>query len=107
MIDVRPVGYPIGWLVTALGASMALPMVADLLTGNGNADVFATTAILTGLVGVLMALACSRRERKPLGRREGFLLTAGIWVVFPVFGALPFWLGAPGAEERLRQIGAR
>ena len=31
MIDVRPVGYLIGWLVAALGASMAVPMLADLV----------------------------------------------------------------------------
>ena len=98
MIDVRPVGYLIGWLVTALGASMALPMAADLVTGDGNAQVFATTAILTGLVGVLMALACSRRDRTPLTRQQGFLLTTGIWVIFPLFGALPFCLGAPRAS---------
>ena len=98
MIDVRPVGYLIGWLVTALGASMALPMAADLVTGDGNAQVFATTAILTGLVGVLMAFACSRRDRRPLTRQQGFLLTTGIWVIFPLFGALPFCLGAPRAS---------
>jgi trk system potassium uptake protein TrkH len=98
MIDVRPVGYLMGWLVTALGASMALPMAADLLTGDSNAQVFATTAIVTVVVGVLMALACSRRDRRPLGRQQGFLLTTGIWVVFPLFGALPFWLGAPLAS---------
>ena len=71
MIDIRPVGYLIGWLVTALGASMALPMAADSFTGDGNAQVFATTAILTGLVGVLMALACSRRDRTPLDPAAG------------------------------------
>ena len=98
MIDVRPVGYLIGWLTTALGASMAVPMLADLATGNRNAHVFATTAILTVVVGVLMALACSRRDGRPLGRQQGFLLTTGIWVVFPLFGALPFWFGAPRAS---------
>ena len=45
-----------------------------------------------------MALACSRREPRPLGRQQGFLLTTGIWVVFPLFGALPFWFGAPHAS---------
>jgi len=98
MIDVRPVGYLIGWLVAALGASMTLPMLADLLTGNGNAYVFATTAILTVLIGALMTLACSRRGHAVIGRQQGFLLTTGIWVVFPAFGALPFWLGAPHAS---------
>ena len=98
MIDVRPVGYFIGWLVAALGASMMLPMLADLLTGSENAHVFATTAILTVVFGVLMSLACARGGQTTIGRQQGFLLTTGIWVVFPAFGALPFWLGAPRAS---------
>lgn len=98
MIDVRPVGYLIGWLVAAFGASMTLPMTADLLTGHGNAQVFATTAILTVVAGIVMVLACSGRATRLLGRQQGFLLTTAIWVVFPAFGALPFWFGAPRAS---------
>jgi len=98
VIDVRPVGYLMGWLVASLGASMALPMLADLLHGNRNAHVFATTAILTVVVGALISLSCSGRGHTAIGRQQGFLLTTGIWVVFPAFGALPFWLGAPHAS---------
>jgi hypothetical protein len=34
MIDIRPVGYVIGWLVAALGLSMILPLMADMLAGQ-------------------------------------------------------------------------
>lgn len=98
MIDVRPVGYLTGWLVAAFGVSMILPMLADITAANGNASVFATTAIISVVVGVLTALACGTGGHAELGRQQGFLLTTALWVVFPALGALPFWLGAPRAS---------
>jgi trk system potassium uptake protein TrkH len=98
MIDIRPVGHLIGWLLVVLGASMVLPMIADMTAGRQNALVFATTAILTIVVGAVMAVACASQDRRPIGRRQSFLLATGIWAVFPFFGALPFWFGAPHAN---------
>ena len=34
MIDIRPVGYVLGWLTLLLGALMAVPMVFDLYEGD-------------------------------------------------------------------------
>ena len=34
MIDIRPVGYIIGWLVLLLGALMLPPLLLDLLDGD-------------------------------------------------------------------------
>ncbi len=98
MIDLRPVGYVIGWLVAALGASMVLPMIADLAGGHPQSRVFAATAILTVVCGVLTALACQSEDPRRMGVQQSFLLATGVWVVFPVFGALPFWFGAPQAS---------
>lgn len=98
MIDVRPVGYVIGWLVAALGLAMILPMAADLAAGRGNAAAFATSGILTVVAGILMVLSCAGRRRRGLSVQQSFLLATGIWVVFPVFGALPFMLGEPDAS---------
>ncbi|HMQ94930.1 MAG TPA: TrkH family potassium uptake protein [Amaricoccus sp.] len=98
MVDVRPVGYLVGWLVTALGLSMALPLVADLAAGSANARVFATTAILVIVSGAVLAFACSSGASARMGVQESFLLATGTWAVFPIFGALPFWFGAPQAS---------
>jgi trk system potassium uptake protein len=98
MIDIRPVAYVIGWLVAALGLSMILPLAADMLAGQGHAAVFATSGILTLVAGTLMVLACAGRDRSGLSVQQSFMLASGIWIVFPVFGALPFMLGEPGAD---------
>ena len=45
-----------------------------------------------------MALACANGSHDRLSLQQIFLLTTGVWVVLPVFGALPLWFGAPEAR---------
>ena len=98
MFDLRPVGYVIGLLVAALGATMLLPLAADLMASNGHWPAFAEAAILTMLVGGLTALACANAVQEGLSRRQTFLLTTSVWLALPVAGALPFVLGATEAR---------
>ncbi|MGR3541088.1 MAG: TrkH family potassium uptake protein [Hasllibacter sp.] len=98
MIDLRPPLYVIGLLVAALGASMLLPMAADLAEGNGEWGVFLSSAVITTLSGALIALACSNAVTRKLSLQQTFLLTTGVWMALPVFAAIPFVLGAPQAS---------
>lgn len=98
MIDLRPVGYVIGLLVTVLGATMLVPMLTDLAVGNGEWPVFAISLVLTCLTGGLLALTCENGAGEGLTIQQTFLLTTGVWLVLPVYGALPFWLGATEAR---------
>ncbi|MGJ8612056.1 MAG: TrkH family potassium uptake protein [Octadecabacter sp.] len=93
MIDLRPVGYVIGLLVAALGATMFAPLLADLVAGNGHWPVFLESAVITILVGGLVALACQNGVSSGLSIRQTFLLTTMVWLTLPLFGALPFMLG--------------
>ena len=97
MVDIRPVGYVVGLLVTVLGAAMLLPMALDLAARNGEWHVFAEAGILTVLSGGLMALACANGVGPRLSIQQTFLLTSGVWLALPVFGAIPFVLGATEA----------
>ena len=97
MIDLRPVGYVIGLLVAALGASMAVPMAADLVARNGQWTVFFESGVVTFLFGSLLALACANAVRDRLTLQQTFILTTFVWVALPLFGAIPFLLGAPQA----------
>lgn len=98
MIDVRPVGYVIGYLVAALGATMFVPMTIDLAYHNGHWPIFFESAVITVLVGALLALACSNSFRDRLTLQQTFLLATGVWVALPLFGAIPFLLGEPEAR---------
>ncbi|MFD0982492.1 TrkH family potassium uptake protein [Tropicimonas aquimaris] len=97
MLDIRPVGYVIGLLVATLGVTMLLPLGLDLVAGNGHWPAFAESAILTILTGGLVALACRNAVQEGLSLRQTFLLTTGVWAAAPLFGALPFMLGATNA----------
>lgn len=98
MLDIRPVGYILGWLVMLLGALMAVPMVFDLFAGDPNASAFAVSAVLTIVCGAAVAVACADREPPKLSLRQGFLLTTTAWAVFPAIAALPLIIGAPGLD---------
>jgi trk system potassium uptake protein TrkH len=95
MIDIRPVGYILGWLVLVLGLLMLVPFAVDLREGDVNAEAFALSAVLTIVVGAAVAVACAENRKPSLTLRQGFLLTTGSWAVFPAAGALPMMLGAP------------
>ncbi|MBS9718884.1 TrkH family potassium uptake protein [Pseudohalocynthiibacter aestuariivivens] len=98
MFDLRPVGYVIGLLVACLGVSMLLPMALDLADGNAHWPIFLECAIITALTGGLIALACVNGVQQGLTIQQTFLLTTGVWVALPLFGALPFTFGATDAR---------
>ncbi|MEP5729243.1 MAG: TrkH family potassium uptake protein [Sulfitobacter sp.] len=97
MLDLRPVGYVVGLLVAVLGVAMILPMVVDLAEGRGHWVVFAESCLITTLAGGMIALACANGVPEGLTIQQTFLLTTGVWLMLPVFGALPFMMGETGS----------
>ncbi|ABG31550.1 TrkH family potassium uptake protein [Roseobacter denitrificans] len=98
MLDLRPVGYVIGLLVAVLGAAMVLPMMIDIAEGRAHWPVFLQSALFTVLAGGLIAVACSNGVKEGLTIQQTFILTTGVWVALPLFGAIPFVLGATEAR---------
>lgn len=98
MLDLRPVGYVIGLLVAVLGVAMLLPMLVDIAEGRAHWPVFLQSALITVLSGGLIALACSNGVKEGLTIQQTFLLTTGVWLALPLFGALPFVFGATEAR---------
>jgi trk system potassium uptake protein TrkH len=98
MIDLRPVGYVIGLLLAALGMTMLVPMLADVVAGNGHGWTFVESAIVTVVAGGLLALACANGVSERLSIQQTFLLASGVWLALPLFGAIPFMIGATEAR---------
>ena len=98
MLDLRPVGYVIGLLVASLGLTMLAPLAADLMADNEHWFVFFESAVITVVTGGLIAVACSNGVTQGLSLRQTFLLTSLVWLTLPVFGAIPFVLGATEAS---------
>lgn len=95
-LDVRPIFYVIGALLSVIATAMVAPMIADLAAGQEDWRVFAASSALTLFFGVLLMLM-NRTERIALSLRQTFILTTFAWIVVGAFAALPFTL----AEQRL------
>lgn len=79
----------IGWLLMIEALFMLFPTAACVCYGESDWLPFLLTSLGTGLTGY--ALARFIRVGHPhMGKRDGFLLTASVWVVFSVFGMIPF-----------------
>ncbi|MGS4944734.1 TrkH family potassium uptake protein [Meridianimarinicoccus sp. RP-17] len=102
MIDFRPVGYVIGLLTAVLGVTMLAPMALDLRMGNGNWWAFLMSGAISVAAGGTTAIACANGARDKLSLQQIFLLTTGIWVVAPMFGAMPLFFG----DTQLRVVDA-
>lgn len=95
MIDIRPIAHVMGWLVLFMAALMLVPAALDLVDRRDDGYAFLLSAGMSGLIGGLVTLATSNHTGRGLDTRQAFLLTGAIWVILPVFGALPFLLGPP------------
>lgn len=98
MIDPRPVLHILGLVLAMLGLTMLAPMMLDLLHHDRNWHGFFEAAMETTLTGILLAIATNGISSQGLNTRQAYLLTAGIWVLIPLFAALPFLQGVPHAS---------
>jgi trk system potassium uptake protein len=96
MVDLRPVAYVIGRILIVLAILMLAPAIIDWRAGLENGMAFLQSAAITGVVGGALTLATGNSLGRALDTRQAYLLTAGIWFLVPFYGALPFYLGAPG-----------
>jgi trk system potassium uptake protein len=96
MVDFRPVAYVIGRILIVLAILMLAPAIIDWRAGLENGIAFLQAAAITGVVGGSLTLATGNALGRALDTRQAYLLTAGIWALVPFFGALPFYIGAPG-----------
>ncbi len=78
-----------GWLLMIEGAFMLVPLVTALIYRESDWLPFAVAAALTEVIGYALNHFI-QPTHSDMGRREGFLLTASAWVVFSLFGMLPF-----------------
>lgn len=97
MFDPRPVLYVIGLLILALGVTMLVPLGIDLWRGNGFGAVFLQSSLFTILFGGLLSMATANSVQRGLNLKQTFMLTTGVWIILPIFGAIPFMLGETDA----------
>ena len=82
----------IGLLLVIEAVFMLIPALTSFIYKENDVNAFLITSGITAIVGSAMAFGI-RPSRPDMGKREGFLLTALTWVVFSIFGMIPFLIG--------------
>lgn len=91
-MDFRPILYATGVLLCILAIGMVVPMMADLLHGNEDWEVFFICISTTAFFGGCLVLTNAGSTSLSLNIRQAFVLTTLIWVAMATFGSLPIWL---------------
>jgi trk system potassium uptake protein TrkH len=89
MIEMRPVIFVIGILMSVLAVAMIIPAIVDIAVGHPDWQVFTVAAFVTLFVGVSMMLT-TRASLGSFTVRQAFVMTNMAWFVIAAFGALPF-----------------
>jgi len=89
MINLRVIFNILGLLLLIEGVSMLLPLGVSLYYQEGD---FLSLGISSGIAMILGALAwlLTQRGDKTISKREGYILVSIVWVIFSLFGSLPF-----------------
>jgi trk system potassium uptake protein TrkH len=85
----------VGRIVVLFALLMAVPLAFALAQHDPAEVAFLISAGITFACGLLTSLA-TRRFRRELQPRDGFVLVALVWIVLPAFAALPLLLAIPG-----------
>lgn len=94
MFDMRPIAYVVGLFAIALGLSMLLPALVDLVAGNAEWQVFLVCAVIVVVFGFGMVVLSAGERRPGLSIQQTFILTVLSWLALPILGSLPFMMGA-------------
>jgi trk system potassium uptake protein TrkH len=89
MINFRIIARVFSILLIFEGLMMLLSAGVSLIFQEHTARYFIYSAIITVVTGVIVFTPL-RRTEKVYGNREGYIIVAGIWVIFALFGTLPF-----------------
>ena len=91
LINFPMVAKVMGWLMMIEAVFMCAPMIICLAYEESDWIGFAIAIGITALAGSFLTF-CLHPRRTNMGKRDGFLLTALVWVIFSAFGMIPFIL---------------
>ena len=91
MINSKMIYRIIGFLLLIETAMLLCCGAVSLFYKENDLQSFLISSAITTGVGILM-LAIGKGAEKSLNRRDGYVIVSVAWVVFSLFGMLPFYL---------------
>ena len=89
-MNYRLLGKILGKIMILEGILMTLPLLICLFYRESFLNVLAFAIPICALVDIGSLLQIPKPKRNSLYQKEGFALTALVWIVMALFGAIPF-----------------
>lgn len=89
------VAHVLGTMMALFAITFLMPLVSALIYQDGTFDDFAIAAGINVVVGLAIAVA-TRRHKRELKARDGFLLVTLAWVLLSLSAAVPLMIALPG-----------
>jgi trk system potassium uptake protein TrkH len=89
------VAHVLGTMMALFAITFLMPLVSALIYQDGTFDDFAIAAGINVVVGLAIA-AATRRHKRELKARDGFLLVTLAWVLLSLSAAVPLMIALPG-----------
>ncbi len=89
MLNLRPIMFVIGLVLSKLALFMYVPTLVAFFTGTGGFLDFAQAVIITH-IAAFICLSIGRTSNFRLSVRDMFLITSLVWTIASAFAALPF-----------------
>jgi len=89
MINLRVIFNILGLLLLIEGVSMLLPVGVSLYFQEGDLLALTISSGISITLGTLAWLLTQRGD-KTISKREGYIIVSIVWVIFSLFGSLPF-----------------
>ena len=87
----RLVFKTMGVLTTLEAIFMLVPTVTAWWYNEADLGAWIVTSVITWVSSWWM-LGLGRHAEKRVGEREGYVIVATVWIVYSLFGMLPFWM---------------
>jgi trk system potassium uptake protein TrkH len=89
MINYRIIARVFSILLVLEGLMMLLACLVAFLYDENDAGPLLYSALITLVTGII-GFTPVRNEERTYGNREGYIIIAGIWLIFTLFGTLPY-----------------
>ena len=90
-MNIKIIIRVLGFLLFVEGIAMLLALAISLVYGENDTLAFVFSSGICLTLGALIAWA-TNGVSKDIGKREGFIIVALVWIVFSFFGTLPYIL---------------
>ena len=88
-VSFRSIAKISGWLLLFEGVLLCVPCLTGVIYRESDWSAFAVAAVAAIAAGLSLCIPL-RHVKTRLRRREGYLLTSLVWVLFSLFGMIPF-----------------